>query len=40
MYADSTIIDDGEDDDLIDPDANSTRPLIDYTLVHHEDISA
>jgi len=39
MYADSTINDDGEDDDLIDSEINPNRPLIDYTSDHNEDIS-
>ena len=38
MYADSTIHED--DDDLIDPEINSNRPLIDYTSDLNEDISA
>jgi len=39
MYADSTINDDAEDDDLIDPDINSNRPLIDYSFDHDEVVS-
>ena len=39
MYADSAINDDGEDDDLINPEIDSNRPLIDYSLDHNEDIS-
>jgi len=40
MYADSTMIEDGEDDDLITPEITSNRPLIDYTSDHNnEDIS-
>ena len=40
MYADSTINDDdGEDDDLIDSEINSSRPLIDHISDYNEDIS-
>jgi hypothetical protein len=39
MYADSTINDDHEDDDLMDPEISPNRPLIDYTSDHNEDIS-
>jgi hypothetical protein len=39
MYADSTINDDVDDDDLIDPEINPNRPLINYSFDHDEDIS-
>ncbi|CAF3446392.1 unnamed protein product [Rotaria socialis] len=39
MYADSTINDDGEDDDLIDDDMNSNRPLLNYSPDYDVDSS-
>ncbi|CAF5188109.1 unnamed protein product [Rotaria magnacalcarata] len=39
MYADSTINDDGEDDDLIDGDMNSNRPLLNYSPDYDVDSS-
>ncbi|UJR09508.1 hypothetical protein I4U23_013746 [Adineta vaga] len=39
MYADSTINENGSDDDeLIDPELESNRPLIDYSIDHLDDI--
>jgi hypothetical protein len=39
MYADSTIHEEGEDDDLIDSEVNSKRPLIDYTSDCNDNVS-
>ena len=39
MYADSMINEDAEDDDLIDPDVDSNRPLIDYSFDQTDNIS-
>ncbi len=36
-YADTTIHEDGEDDDLIDAEVNSNRPLLDYASDHNDD---
>jgi hypothetical protein len=39
MYADATIHEEGEDDDLIDSEVNPKRPLIDYTSDYNDNVS-